>query len=75
MSENLSIGKFLSKKNGGTVLIGEKSETLYAEFNERAEATTSSYSATGDFLQYSYSVLVAQNHQKIRSRCLVRIPC
>ena len=46
-------------------------EALYAELNERAEAATSSYSATGDFLQYIYSVLVTKNHQKIRSRCLV----
>ena len=46
-------------------------EPLYAELNERVEAATSSYSATGEFLQYIYSVLVAKNHQKIRSRCLV----
>ena len=26
--------------------------------------TTSSYSATGEYLQYIYSVLVAKNHQK-----------
>ena len=32
---------------------------------------TSSYSVTDKFLQYIYSVLVAKNHQKIRSRCLV----
>ena len=32
---------------------------------------TSSYSATGELLQYIYSVLLAKNHQKIRSRCLV----
>ena len=51
-------------------LIAEKSEALYAELNEKAEATTGSYSATDDFLQYSYSVLVAKNHQKIRSWCL-----
>ena len=35
------------------------------------EAATSSYSATGKFLRYIYSVLVAKNHHKIRSRCLV----
>ena len=40
------------------VLIYEKMEALYAEFNERAEATTSGYSATDNFLQY-YSVVVA----------------
>ena len=33
-------------------------------------AATSSYSATGEFLRYIYSVLVAKNHQKSRSRCL-----
>ena len=33
--------------------------------------TTSSCSATGEFLQYIYFVLVAKKHQKIRSRCLV----
>ena len=32
---------------------------------------TSSYSATGEFLQYIYSALVAKNHQKIWSRYLV----
>ena len=32
---------------------------------------TSSYFATGKFLQYFYSVVVAKDHQKIRSRCLV----
>ena len=37
-------------------------------FNKRAEATTSGYSATGEFLQYIYSVLVAKNHQKIELR-------
>ena len=39
------------------------------------KAATSSYSATSffaiEFLQYIYSVLVAKNHQKIQSRCLV----
>ena len=38
---------------------------------KECEETTSSYSATGDFLQYIYSVLATKNHQKIRSRCLV----
>ena len=48
-----------------------KRETLYAELNEKAEAATSSYSATGHFLQYIYSVFVTKNNLKIRSRCLV----
>ena len=56
---------------GDTELISEKAEALYAELNERAEAAISSCSATGDFLQYIYYALVAKNHQKIRSRCLV----
>ena len=34
-------------------------------------SSTSSYSAIDEFLQYIYSVLVAKNYQKIRSRCLV----
>ena len=61
----------MKKKYGGTGLVSEKTEPLYVERNERVEAATSSYSATGEFLQYTYSVLVAKNHQKIRSRCLV----
>ena len=52
-------------------LLSEKTEVLYAELNESAETATSSYSAAGDFLQYIYSVIMAKNHQKIRSRCLV----
>ena len=40
-------------------------EALYAEPNERVETATSMYSATGDFIQYIYSVLVAKNHKKI----------
>ena len=46
-------------------------EVLSAELNERAEADTSSYSVTGDSLQYIYSVSVTKNHRNIRSRCLV----
>ena len=61
----------MEKKYGGAGLISEKTEALYAELNERVEEATSSYSATSEFLQYIYSVLVAKNHQKIRSRCLV----
>ena len=50
---------------------GWGTEALYAELNEIVEEATSSYSATDEFLQYIHSVLVAKNHQKIRSRCLV----
>ena len=52
-----------------TGLISEKTEALYAELNERAEAATNSYFVTGDFLQYIYSAPVTKNHQNIRSRC------
>ena len=44
---------------------------VYAELNETVEATTSSYSATDEFLRYVYSVLVSKNHENIQSRCLV----
>ena len=47
-----------------------KTEVLYAEFNERAEAASDTYSITGDFLQYIYSVPVTKNYRNIRSRCL-----
>ena len=61
--KELFIGRVLSEKKYG--------ETLYAELNQKVETTTSSYSETGVFLQCIYSVLVAKNHQMIRSRCLV----
>ena len=47
---------------GGTGLISEKTEVLYVELNERAEAATGSYSVTGDCLQYIYSVAVSKNY-------------
>ena len=50
--------------------ISEKMEALYAELNEKVEEATSSYSATSDFLQHIYSVLVVKDHQKIQSRYL-----
>ena len=66
-----SIGKVLSeKKYGGTGLVSEKTKALFAKLNQRVEAATSSYSATGEFLKYIYSMLVEKNHQTIRSRCL-----
>ena len=46
-------------------------EALYPELNKRAEAATSSYSVTGNFLQYIYSVPVTKNHENNQSRCLV----
>ena len=50
--------------------LNEKTEALYAELNERLEAVTSSYSATGEFLHYIYSVLGAKNHQKFPIKML-----
>ena len=44
---------------------------MYGGLNERTEATTSSYSVTGNFLQYVSSVPASKNHQNARSRCLV----
>ena len=61
----------MKKKYGGSGLLSPKTEALYAEPNKRAEAAISSYFATGDFLQYIYPVLVAKNHRKFRSGCLV----
>ena len=72
LSEDLSIGRILcEKKSGGTGLISEKMQVLYAQINKRVDAATSSYSVTGNFLQCIYSVPVAKNHQNIWSRCLV----
>ena len=59
------------KKYGGTGLVSEKMEVLYAEVNERAEAATGSYCVTGDSLQYIYSLHVTKNYRNIRWRCLV----
>ena len=61
-SEDLSIGMILREKNGAAGLISEE-KALYAELNKRAEAATSSYSATAEFLQYIYPMLAAKNHQ------------
>ena len=70
-TEDDSIGRSLSeKKYGGARLVSDKTEVLYAELNETVEAATSSYSATGKFLHYIYSVLVAKNHQKIPIKVL-----
>ena len=45
MSEDLSIEKILSEiKYGGTGLISEKTETLYVELNEGAEAVRNNFS-------------------------------
>ena len=59
------------KKIWGTGFISEKTEVLYTELNERAEAATGRSSGTGDSLQCIYSVPVSQNHRNVRSKCLV----
>ena len=59
------------RKYGSTGLICEKPEALYAKLRERQEAFTNSYFKTGHFLEYTYSLLVAKDHEKILSRCLV----
>ena len=61
----------MKKKYRSTGLVSEKTEAFYVECNEKVEAATNSYSASGDFSQYIYSVLVSKNQKKIRSRCLV----
>ena len=44
---------------------------VYVELKETLEASTSSYSATSEFLRYIYYLLLAKNDQNIRWRCLV----
>ena len=58
---------FKRKTIGGMGLIFERTEALYTELNERAEAASSRYSATCDFLQFIYFVLVAKNPIKVFS--------
>ena len=60
---------FKWKKTWGYGVNFWENKNLYLELNERAEAAISSFSVPGDFLQYIYSVLVARNQKKFRSRC------
>ena len=55
---------FKLKKYGGPGLISgrKKTEPLFAKLHEEAEAASSSYSATGIFLQCNYSMLLAKNN-------------
>ena len=65
-TENHYTGRSLSEENMG--IRGQflrKTDALYTELNESVEAATSSYFATGEFLQYIYTVPVAKNDQKI----------
>ena len=53
--KDISIARILSeKKYRGAWLISEKKDVLYAELNERPEAASSTYCATGDF----YSIFI-----------------
>ena len=62
----------LGEKIWGYVVSFWKSRIfVYVELNETVKATTSSYSATEEFLRHICSVLVAKNHKNIQSRCLV----
>ena len=61
---------FKWKKNWCTGLISEKTEVLYVEHNERAEAA-GRYSVTVNSLQYIHFVLVTKNHRNIQFRGLV----
>ena len=49
------------KKYGGTGVLSEKGEALYAELSKRVEAAINSYSAVVDFYNI-YSVLLVKNH-------------
>ena len=52
----------------GAGLTSEKTELLYTEPNERAEAAIGSYSGTENSLHYIYSVPVFKNHRNIQSK-------
>ena len=52
----------------GAGLTSGKTEVLYTEPNESAEAATGSYSGTENSLHYIYSVPVFKNHRNIQSR-------
>ena len=57
------------KKYGGTGLVSEKTEALYDGFNEREEVAVILQQA----IYYTVFTLcfVANNHQRIQSRCLI----
>ena len=70
--QNRAWGPFAEEKNMGVLgYLLKKRKLFICRTYERVEAATSSYSVTGEFLRYTHSVLVAKNHQKIRSKCLV----
>ena len=59
---------FKWKKYGGTGLISEKMLAFYVELNKNAEAASSSYSETGDILQYIYNIFILRLWLKIIAR-------
>ena len=65
LSVNLFIGSILIEKTGGMELMSEKTEPLWAELNERAEAATSSYSTTCNVLSCTYSVSLAKKSSEV----------
>ena len=52
----------------GTGLISEKMLAFYVELNKNAEAASSSYSETGDILQYIYNIFILGLWLKIIAR-------
>ena len=62
------------KKRKGLRVNFRKNGSFVSKLNERAEAATSSYSATGNVLQSIYSVLVTMNHQKSQSSLVHKLP-
>ena len=52
----------------GTGLISEKMLAFYVELNKNAEAASSSYSETGDILQYIYNIFILRLWLKIIAR-------
>ena len=62
------------KKRIGLRVNFRKSGSFVIKLNERAEAATSSYSATGNVLQCIYSVLMTMNRQKSHSSLVHKLP-
>ena len=51
LTEDPSMGNILSEKRYGGTGLSEKTKAMHAQFNERAEVVTSSYSAAVEYLQ------------------------
>ena len=58
------------KKNMGVLgSFLKKKKSFVWKLNKRGKTATSSYSVTGDVLQYINSMAVTKHHQNIRLRC------